>query len=278
TVVITASIAGRATHQDVDSNFTPLLFTRPITRAQYLAGRFLGALAVLGFLSIAIGFGAWLASVSPWMPASRVAPQRFAAYAIPYFLVLFPDLFLMASVFFALAVLTRRMLPVYVGAVMALLGYFIGINLAGDVERRTLAALVDPFGLLAIDSVTHYWSIAEKNTRLVGLEGDFLLNRLLWMGISLAILGWTYFRFSFPARSAPARRPLEERPAVAVTPQPPSARLDFSPRASLGVFGSMFSLQLRETVKSVFFGVIVLAGVLFIAATAPNIGRLFGTP
>src|SRR5262249_22820874 len=108
TVVITASIAGRATHQDVDSNFTPLLFTRPITRAQYLAGRFLGALAVLGFLSIAIGFGAWLASVSPWMPASRVAPQRFAAYAIPYFLVLFPDLLLMASVFFALAVLTRR--------------------------------------------------------------------------------------------------------------------------------------------------------------------------
>ena len=162
---------------------------------------------------------------------------------------------------------------------MALLGYFIGINLTGDVERRTLAALVDPFGVMAVDSVTHYWSIAEKNTRLVGLQGDFLWNRLLWTGMALAILGFTYVRFSFTSRSEPARRRAEEeRPSAHRRRRSPPARLDFSPRASLGVFGSMFALQLRETVKSVFFGVIVLAGVLFIASTAPNIGRLYGTP
>src|SRR5215472_17430057 len=47
TVVINASIAGRATHQDIDAGITPLIFTKPITRAQYLGGRFLGALAVI---------------------------------------------------------------------------------------------------------------------------------------------------------------------------------------------------------------------------------------
>ncbi|HZJ55214.1 MAG TPA: M1 family aminopeptidase [Myxococcaceae bacterium] len=278
TVVINAAIAGRATHQDVDANVTPLLFTRPITRAQYLGGRFLGALVVLLLLSLAIGLGAWLATKLPWMPPARVGPQRFAAYAVPYLLVVLPDLLLMASVFFALAVLTRRMLPVYVGAVVALLGYFIGVNLTGDVERRTLAALVDPFGLMAIDSVTHYWSISEKNTRLLGLRGDFLWNRLLWTTFALAIFGFTYRRFSFstPVASAPraAEAPLEDRTRVEV----PRARLDFSPRASRGVFAGLVGLQLRETVKSVFFGVIVLAGVLFIASTAPAIGKLYGTP
>jgi ABC-type transport system involved in multi-copper enzyme maturation permease subunit len=277
-VIITASIAGRATHQDVDSDSTALFFTTPITRMDYLGGRFLGAFLVVCLLSLAIGLGTYLASIAPWMPASRVGPQRLAAYAMPYLLVLIPNMLMMAAVFFALAALTRRMLPVYVGAVVALLGYFIGVNLTGDVERRTLAALVDPFGLLAVDSVTHYWSIAEKNTRLVGLQGDFLWNRLLWGGVSLLILGWTYARFSFSARNERARRTVEERASVPAGPQVPTARLDFSPRASLGVFGSMFALQLKETLKSVFFGVIVLAGVLFIASTAPSIGRLFGTP
>ena len=212
TVVINAAIAGRATHQDVDANVTPLLFTRPITRAQYLGGRFLGALGVLVLLSLAIGLGAFVATKLPWMPAARVGPQRFAAYAVPYLLVVLPDLVLMASVFFALAVLTRRMLPVYVGAVVALLGYFIGVNLTGDVERRTVAALVDPFGLMAIDSVTHYWSIAEKNTRLLGLQGDFLWNRLLWTTLAVAIFGFTYRRFSFSAPAAPAARAAPEGP------------------------------------------------------------------
>jgi ABC-type transport system involved in multi-copper enzyme maturation permease subunit len=279
TVVITAAIAGRATHQDIDSNVTPLIFTRPITRAQYLGGRFLGALAVLGLLSLAIGLGAWLASVSPWMPASRLGPQRFAAYAIPYGLVLFPDMLLVASVFFALAVLTRRMLPVYVGAVMALLGYLIGINLTGDVERRTLAALVDPFGALAIDSVTHYWSVSEKNTRFLGLQGDFLWNRVLWTGVALAIFVFTYRRFSFSARATPTARVLvDEAPTRGAVVSIPRARLDFSAAASRRVFGALVRLQLQETVKSVFFVVILLAGVLFIASTAPAIGTLYGTP
>ena len=279
TVVVNAAIAGRATHQDIDANTTPLLFTRPITRAEYLGGRFLGALGVMLVLSLGIGLGAWLASILPWMPASRVGPQRLAAYAVPYLLVLIPDIVLMASVFFALAVLTRRMLPVYVGAVVALLGYFVGINLTGDVERRTLAALVDPFGLMAIDSVTHYWSIAEKNTRLLGPRGDLLWNRLLWTGVALSLLAFTYRRFSFSIASAPASRPAVEEPERrGAPPGIPGARLDFSPRATRGVFRALVGLQLRETVKSVFFGVIVLAGVLFIASTAPDIGKLYGTP
>jgi hypothetical protein len=279
TVVINAAIAGRATHQDIDANTTPLLFARPITRAQYLGGRFLGALGVILLLSLAIGVGTWLATRLPWMPASRVGPQRFASYAVPYLLVVIPDMLLMASVFFALAVLTRRMLPVYVGAVVALLGYFIGVNLTGDVERRTVAALVDPFGLLAVDSVTHYWSIAEKNTRLLGLEGDFLWNRLLWTAVAVCLFAFTYRRFSFSVPAASAARSTVEVPEEHRTAAPlPSARLDFSLRASGEVFAALVRLQLRETVKSVFFGVIVLAGVLFIASTAPAIGKLYGTP
>src|ERR1700734_3250438 len=44
--IVTAALAGQATYQDVDSNCTAFFYTAPITKFQYLAGRFLGALAV----------------------------------------------------------------------------------------------------------------------------------------------------------------------------------------------------------------------------------------
>src|SRR5579862_4216132 len=44
-LVVSAAIAGQATYQDIDHNVTPFFFTAPITRSDYLAGRFLGALA-----------------------------------------------------------------------------------------------------------------------------------------------------------------------------------------------------------------------------------------
>ncbi|MFL5431591.1 MAG: hypothetical protein ACJ79M_18380, partial [Myxococcales bacterium] len=46
-VVITAAIAGAATYQDVESDTTAFFFTAPISRMNYLAGRFLGAFAVI---------------------------------------------------------------------------------------------------------------------------------------------------------------------------------------------------------------------------------------
>ncbi|MFL5428240.1 MAG: M1 family aminopeptidase, partial [Myxococcales bacterium] len=211
----------------------------------------------------------------------RVGPQVFSTYLRPYAFLLAPNMVVTAAVFFSLAALTRRMLPVYVGAVVVLLGYLMAVNLAGDVERRTLAAFVDPFGLEALDDVTHYWSVAEKNARPIGLTGHFLANRAVWLSAALALLGFTYARFRFATRTSRNVRPGQED---AAPPLPgtvvalPAARLDFSRRARLGIFGSIVRLELREIVKSVVFGVLVLAGVLFVASTIPEIGRLYGTP
>src|SRR5271165_1148564 len=53
-VVIVAALAGQATYQDIDNNTTPFFYTAPISKFDYLAGRYLGALAtqVLIFASV----------------------------------------------------------------------------------------------------------------------------------------------------------------------------------------------------------------------------------
>ena len=81
-----------------------------------------------------------------------------------------------------LAALTRRMLPVYVASVVMMIGYIVAPSLARDLDYKTLAALIDPFGTTALIRVTEYWTIAERNARAVPFEGVYLINRLIWSG------------------------------------------------------------------------------------------------
>ena len=47
-----------------------------------------------------------------------------AAYFQPYLINVWPNLLFLTAIFFALATLTRKMLPVYVASVLVLIGYF----------------------------------------------------------------------------------------------------------------------------------------------------------
>ena len=86
-----------------------------------------------------------------------------------------------AALFFCLAALSRRMLPVYIGSVLLLFGYLAAQGLLRDMENKFTAAMLDPFGVVATSRLTEYWSISERNTRLIPFEGLLLWNRLLWL-------------------------------------------------------------------------------------------------
>ena len=276
--IITAAIAGRATFQDVDHDTTAFFYCAPISKLDYLGGRFLGAMGSMLLLYPGLGLGAWMATLMPFIDPTRVGPQVAMAYVSPYLTILLPNLVFTTAIFFTLATLLRRMLPVYVGAVVLVLGYLIAGSLISNIDNRSLAALLDPFGGGAAERLTEYWTIAEKNTRLVPLAGVFLWNRVLWTGVGLAFLVLTYARFSF---SAPAGGKAKRAPeglvelAPAVLPRAPT--LDYSARASFSAFLELTRLQLKETVKNVFFLVIVLAGVLFVIVAGLNADQLYGT-
>jgi hypothetical protein len=276
--IITAAIAGRATFQDVDHGMTAFFFSAPISRRDYLGGRFLGALLSVVILYPGLTLGMLAGTCMPAVDATRVGPQAALAYVQPYLTVLFPNLLFTAAIFFTLATLLRRMLPVYVGAVVLVLGYLIASSLIANLDNRTLAAMLDPFGMQAAGQLTDYWTIAEKSTRLIPLAGVFLWNRVAWTGLGVVLLAFTYARFSFTERAArnAKARPVEPKVASPVA-VPATPTLDFSARASFSALLQLARLQLRETVKNVFFLVIVLAGVLFVVVTGLNADELYGT-
>jgi ABC-type transport system involved in multi-copper enzyme maturation permease subunit len=68
-MVVTAALAGQATYQDVDNKTTAFFYTAPITKYDYLAGRFLGSLAVQVVIFASVGLGAWAGTHMPSLDA-----------------------------------------------------------------------------------------------------------------------------------------------------------------------------------------------------------------
>ncbi len=281
-VVVSAALAGQATYQDVENNTTAFLYTAPITKFDYLGGRFLGALAVQLVIFTSVGLGAWAGTRMPWLDPARVGSQSALAYLQPYLTLVIPNLILTSAIFFALAALGRKMLPVYAGSVLLLIGYFVATQLSSDLTTSTLAAMVDPFGGNAVGKLTQYWTPFQRNTQLIPFTGVLVWNRLLWLGFGASILGVTYVRFSFSYSPGKATR--QPQPDAATTPFIATARAlplthpTFSTTNSLRELVFLTRLQFSETVRSVFFAVLVLAGALLAILSANGINNPFSTP
>jgi ABC-2 type transport system permease protein len=281
-VVVSAALAGQATYQDVENNTTAFLYTAPIAKFDYLGGRFLGALAVQLVIFTSVGLGAWAGTRMPWLDPARVGSQSALAYLQPYLTLVIPNLILTSAIFFALAALGRKMLPVYAGSVLLLIGYFVATQLSSDLTTSTLAAMVDPFGGNAVGKLTQYWTPFQRNTQLIPFTGVLVWNRLLWLGFGASILGVTYVRFSFSYSPGKATR--QPQPDAATTPFIATARAlplthpTFSTTNSLRELVFLTRLQFSETVRSVFLAVLVLAGALLAILSANGINNPFSTP
>ncbi|WP_338770656.1 M1 family aminopeptidase [Massilia sp. METH4] len=279
-VVVVAAVMGRAVQQDFEYDMHHFFFSAPIRKYAYMFGRFLGAWLVLVVIFSSILMGIFVGSWLPGMDPERLGPFVPQAYLLPYALIVLPNLFIFGAIFYVMAALTRRMLPVYIGSVVMLIGYIVAPGLARDLDYKTLAALIDPFGTAALLRLTEYWPIAERSTRLVLPEGVYLLNRVIWCSFALVALLLGYWRFHFVSTvdsHAAARGegdvPLRLSATAAKTTEPP----DFGSR-SLTLLLCQFSwLNLRETMKNVYFFVLVLAGVLLMLASTLELGSMWGT-
>jgi len=268
-LLVTAAVAGRAGQQDFESQTEAFFFTTPIGKAGYLGGRFLAVIAILTGIFSSMALGMYAATWLPNLDRAKVGPNHAMAYVMPYLTTVIPNLLLMGAIFFSLAALTRRIYPVYVGSVVLFTGYMIAGTLMENLDTRWAGALADPFGTTAADRVTEYWTIAEKNGRLLGLDGLLLWNRVLWLAVAAAVAAFTWWRFRMqhPApRQRRASRPESGagRGLRAGRPMSPLLRLAW--------------LDFVETVKNVYFLVILLCGLLFLVIAARATNSMYGTP
>jgi ABC-type transport system involved in multi-copper enzyme maturation permease subunit len=195
-MVATAAIFGDAATRDVRTGMHPLVHTTALRKTEYLGGRFLAAFVVSLLLLTIFWLFLAITSRMPWLNPERLGPFRLIAYVQPYLLFLLPNLLLTGAILFTIAALTRHTLAAYLGGIALFFGYMAGTDQINNRNAHsTLYALSDPFGIGAIEDLTRYWTVAERNTRLLGAADIVVWNRVIWILVAVGVLWFLYTRF-----------------------------------------------------------------------------------
>jgi ABC-2 type transport system permease protein len=200
------AVAGSAAARDVQTRMDPLVYTTPISKADYLGGRFLAAFMLNASILLMVPAGIVLALLVPGAEPGILGPFRPAAYLSAYLVLALPTAFVVTAIQFSLAVRSRRAAVSYVGSALLLVtASIVSGALINLLQMPTLGKLLDPVGFISVVGVvSKAWTPIEKNTLLIGMQGSMLANRVLWIGIGLGVLALTCLRFRFGHHAAKA--------------------------------------------------------------------------
>ncbi len=201
-VIVIAAIFGTSILRDFQRDTYQLVFTKPISKFAYLAGRWAGSFVTSVFCFSGLIFGEALGTFAPWADHTRIVHGHFGWYLHAFFAISVVQIFFLGAVFFTIAALTRKLFIVYLQGVVFFVVYLV-VNVifqaTGSLEHFW-SAIFDPIGLRLFDSITRYWTVSEKNSLQLPWSvhvagGIFLYNRLLWSGFGLVALAVVYKLF-----------------------------------------------------------------------------------
>lgn len=192
------AVAGKAAARDVQSRIYFLTYTTPISKVEYLGGRFFAAVAINAMILLAIPLGLLIAFYFPGIESGSMGPFRPAAYLTAYAFIALPTMIIATAIQFSFAIWGGRAITSYIASVLILItSQFISTTVGQLAGSWEWTKLLDLIGLTGIGRDMETWTVAEKNTRLITLEGVFLYNRLLWLTIAIIIFGFAFLGFRF---------------------------------------------------------------------------------
>jgi ABC-2 type transport system permease protein len=292
-LLMTTAFVQNAALRDFTYNSHQLVFSSPIRKFDYLAGRFLGSfvVALIPFLGISIGIllGTLIGQVTGATEAERYGPVVWSAHVNAFLTFAVGNTFISGTFIFMLAALSRSTTVAFVGAVLLLVGQIIASSMLTDIDNERLVVYFDALGFGPYEYVTKYWTVADKNTRSVGLlNGDMGLNRLIWSGVGLVFLLITYLRFSFAERvqgnrwfgrkkAGATATTAEERAGTFGVVQPlPRVALQTGAAAQWAQLWRIARTDFWGVIKGVAFLVIMVAGLLNMGFSLDYADRFYG--
>ncbi|MGH2648257.1 MAG: ABC transporter permease, partial [Ginsengibacter sp.] len=270
-MLICSAIMGVPLYRDIEHQTRNYLFSYPITKGGYFWGRFIGSFVFVLFTGTGFSWGCMAGSaLGPafgWVPAERIGTYGLWNYFQPYFVFSIGNLLLSSAIFFALVSLTRNVKVIYTASIMLLIGYLLASFLVSDLEKRDLVKLLDPFAMNTFDLETRFFTPVEKNTLLTPLSKVIILNRLIWVGFSLLVIGFAYWRFSFQKFLQPAITGKRKRKKELAAPAPAlikNVHQDFGKKHLRKIWWNLSKLEFLNILKDNYFKAILGGGVIFL--------------
>ncbi len=268
-----SAIMGVPVYRDIEHNTKSYFFSYPIREKGYLLGRFLGSFVTLLFVMTGACIGLAVGSALGPLLGLTDNPDRFGPFVLwhyvqPFLVIIVPTMFCFGAIFFGLVALTRNVFVTYVVSILLFIGYLVANALTQDIEKRDLAALLDPFANRTVWDMTRYWTPPEQNTRTVPFTGNLLWNRLLWSGLGLLVLLFTLYRFDFQRFLAVRLGRKSKADLVPTATRPlntlPIPQRIYTTSAYLRHMFGLARVEFLNIVRDPYFLAILLCGFLFL--------------
>ena len=267
-LLISSAIMGVPVLRDYEHSTSAIIFTTPIKKWEYLGGRFIGSFIILLLVisGVLLGMMIGLSTSWPWLDQPhKLLPFNLWHFIQPFLVFILPGLFFFGSLFFAAGALGKRMIVVYAQAIIAFMGYLISSSLLSQLDNRVIAAMIDPVGIGAYSVLTQYWTVVERNSQVIPLEGVVLYNRLIWLGIGVLAMAVTFWKFSFNSNTSKKARKAaklakDDGEDIAI----PAVNPKYGWSTSIYQVIDLSVFYFKWVFKQMPFIFIVLAGIIFV--------------
>lgn len=278
------SIIGLSIYRDFQSGMYTLLYAFPFKKRDYLLAKLLSAVSIVIVIIAMIGLGFAVGAMLPGVNLEAVVPFNIAVYAQLYGIYLIPNILLFGAIVFAIVSFSRNIYAGFIAVILIIILQLIIESILKGVEWRYLAALLDPLGDEAVKYYTRHWTLSERNTLALPIDGVIIYNRLLWTGIALAIFGFVFRYFSFQQQAfsfsakkkAPEQQLTKRSFAPIIDIQLPKVQFNFTTLHQLRTAWQLSNFDFREIVFSWSFISIVLGGLLAIFFQQAEMNAAYG--
>jgi ABC-2 type transport system permease protein len=213
-IFLVVNFVANTAMRNSESRMAEIILSKPISALKYQLGRFLGAYLVVLTVFAMVPLALFIGALMPWLDQERIGAFSFSAYLTPYFIFSATTLFVLSSIFYAVALRFRSMMAVYLVALGIFMLYVVSDQIFADQGDRELFALLDPFALNTYSDITRYWTPAERNSQVVTLFESVLINRGFWLAIgviTLLVLGRLFKPLSLHTQSAKRSKTLSSQ-------------------------------------------------------------------
>lgn len=277
--LMSSAIMGTPVLRDFEHKTSTLFFTTPISKGTYLWGRFWGAMIVLLFVFSGVLLGLMLGAAMPWLDEDKMLPYNAWHFIQPFLVFVVPNILITGTLFYMGGALSRNLLFVYVQGAMLLVLYLITGDQLNDLDNQRIAAILDPVGINLINLVSRYWTVAEQNTQVFSMTGLVLINRLLWIGISVGVMILTHYVFNFDIVKRGFLRRKRKETEQASLPKliATEVHLQQGSKMELQRILHLANLYFKEVIRSIPFLVIASFGIVMTFINGWSFGSMYGT-
>ena len=277
--LLASAIMGVPVLRDYEYGTDSLIFVNPIKKRDYLLGRFLGSFFILFLISLMVPLAGIIGEFMPWRNPENLLSFNLETYTSSYLYFILPNIFFIGVLFFSGGTLSKKNIIVYTQGIFLLVLMLVAQSLISKIDNRFFASILDPFGSTAIKNQSVYWSVADRNSLMLSINGEVLINRLAWISIALGSLFFTLKKFSFNIiKSSKKNRKAKEisQNNIHIEIKMPKANISFGFLSNVYKVFRMSWFYSRGLFKELSFIAIILSGLALLIVSSLSVGFRFG--